>query len=52
MKPTKNLIHSILIKLSDEDRKKVTSLQIAGFNITQLFRIMINNEYKKISSDE
>jgi len=46
-KHSKQLKHSLLIKLSDEDRKKVSFLQNIGFNVTQLFRIMIQKEYEK-----
>lgn len=47
-KVSKKLQHSLLLKFTVEDRQRIDFLQENGFNISQLFRVMIKREYDKI----
>lgn len=47
-KVSKKLQHSLLLKFTVEDRRRIDFLQENGFNISQLFRVMIKKEYDKI----
>ena len=42
----KNNIHSFLLKLDEEDRKKLTSLISEGINMSYEFRLLIRKKFK------
>lgn len=47
-----NLKHSLLMKLSDDDRRMLNLLIENGINVTQMFRNALRKKYKELSDEK